>query len=160
MLLNDSFRCSDATPRRTPSALGHKRSTQANPAIPWTFAFVVTATTSLVLSGLPFRGWWQGFFLELGVGLLIAAIVDVAILGALHGLIEGGREAPEIHQFLQATSRIENQLTKQANTYGASGKPGDTNSEAMTGQVTMPYAVHVGFIRSSLSGCRHSRGRT
>jgi hypothetical protein len=37
-----------------------------------------------------FQGWWQAFSLELGVGLLIAGIVDVAVLGALHELIEGG----------------------------------------------------------------------
>src|ERR1700683_1795018 len=54
-----------------------------------TLAFVACAVLSLALSGVVFRGWWQGFFLELGVGLLIAGIVDVAILGALHGLIEG-----------------------------------------------------------------------
>ncbi len=54
-----------------------------------TLAFVVSAILSLALSGLVFRDWWQGFFLELGVGLLIAGTVDVAVLGALHGLIEG-----------------------------------------------------------------------
>jgi hypothetical protein len=54
-----------------------------------TLAFVACAALSLALSGVVFRGWWQSFFLELGVGLLIAGIVDVAILGALHGLIEG-----------------------------------------------------------------------
>ena|SRR5215471_14490975 len=54
-----------------------------------TLAFVLGATLSLALSGLVLQGWWQAFCLELGVGLLIAGIVDVAILGALHGLIEG-----------------------------------------------------------------------
>lgn len=54
-----------------------------------TLAFVLSAVLLLALSGLVFRGWWQGFCLELGVGLFIAGIVDVAILGALHGLIEG-----------------------------------------------------------------------
>ena len=54
-----------------------------------TLGFVLAATLSLALSGLVFQGWWQAFCLELGVGLLIAGFVDVAILGALHGLIEG-----------------------------------------------------------------------
>jgi hypothetical protein len=54
-----------------------------------TLTFVASVAVSLILSGVLFRGWWQGFFLELGVGLLIAGIVDVAILGALHALIEG-----------------------------------------------------------------------
>jgi hypothetical protein len=59
-----------------------------------TLAFVASAGLSLALSGIVFRGWWQSFFLELGVGLLIAGIVDVAILGALHGLIEGTEPTP------------------------------------------------------------------
>jgi hypothetical protein len=54
-----------------------------------TLAFVASAVLSLTLSGVVFRGWWQSFFLELGAGLLIAGIVDVAVLSALHGLIEG-----------------------------------------------------------------------
>jgi hypothetical protein len=53
-----------------------------------TLIFVVTSSGLLVLSALIFTGWWQEFFLELGVGLLVAGIVDIAILGALHSLIE------------------------------------------------------------------------
>jgi hypothetical protein len=58
-----------------------------------TLAFVISAAASFTLSGLVFTGWWQGFFLELSVGLLIAGIADIAILGALRGLIEGGGQS-------------------------------------------------------------------
>ena len=58
-----------------------------------TLAFVLSAVLSLALSGLVFTGWWQAFCQALGVGLLLAGIVDVAILGALHGLIEGDGSA-------------------------------------------------------------------
>lgn len=54
-----------------------------------TFIFMMISTTSLTISAIVFTGWWQGFFLELGVGLLVAGLVDIAVLGALHGLIEG-----------------------------------------------------------------------
>jgi hypothetical protein len=54
-----------------------------------TLSFIVSAAICLILSGLLFQGWWQGFFLALGVGLLVAGIVDVGVIGALHGLIEG-----------------------------------------------------------------------
>ena len=58
-----------------------------------TSTFVVVAILLLTLSGTVLHGWWQSLFLELGVGVLIAGVVDVAILGALHGLIEGVERA-------------------------------------------------------------------
>jgi hypothetical protein len=54
-----------------------------------TLIFVISSATLLALSAVVLTGWWQDFTLELGVGLLIAGVVDIAILGALHGLIEG-----------------------------------------------------------------------
>jgi len=63
-----------------------------------TLLFIVVAVTCLILSGIVFTGWWQAFFLEAGVGLLIAGIVDVAVLGALHGLIEGTTGESPQHQ--------------------------------------------------------------
>jgi len=68
-----------------------------------TLAFIASAILSLALSGIVFHGWWQDFFLELGVGLLIAGVVDVAILGALHGLIEGTVSAPRLAPRLPVT---------------------------------------------------------
>lgn len=68
-----------------------------------TLAFVTSAILSLALSGIVFHGWWQDFFLELGVGLLIAGVVDVAILGALHGLIEGTVPTPRLMPRLPVT---------------------------------------------------------
>jgi hypothetical protein len=55
-----------------------------------TLIFIAVALAMLVLSGLVMHGWWQAFFLESGVGTLIAGIVDVAVLSALHDLVEGG----------------------------------------------------------------------
>jgi hypothetical protein len=78
-----------------------------------TLAFVILATVLLVLSGLVFHGWWQGFLLELGVGLLVAGVVEVAVLSLLHSLIEGDGGASEIQQILETISRIENQLADQ-----------------------------------------------
>jgi hypothetical protein len=82
-----------------------------------TLAFVASAVLCLCLSAIVFSGWWQGFLLELGVGLLIAGIVDVAILGALRGLIEGGvsKESPKIdvQQLLDSTKRIEQLLAER-----------------------------------------------
>jgi hypothetical protein len=67
-----------------------------------TIAFVAIAAISLVLSGIVFNGWWQGFFQALGVGILLAGIVDVAILGALRGLLEGERQPQEMTDYLRA----------------------------------------------------------
>jgi hypothetical protein len=82
-----------------------------------TLAFVASAVLCLCLSAIVFSGWWQGFLLELGVGLLIAGVVDVAILGALRGLIEGdvSNDAPmiDIQQVLDSTVRIENLLAER-----------------------------------------------
>jgi hypothetical protein len=89
-----------------------------------TLTFVILGAASLVLSGLVFRGWWQGFFLEVGVGVLIAGIVDVAVLSALHGLIEGDGNADEIRQIVEsAVSRMENRLAAQT------VAPGEPNTE-------------------------------
>jgi hypothetical protein len=54
-----------------------------------TLIFVVISVVLLLVSGFVLHGWWQAFFLEAGVGALIAGIVDVAVLSALHDLIEG-----------------------------------------------------------------------
>jgi len=43
----------------------------------------------LVVSGVVFRGWWQGFFQNVGVRLLFIGVVNLGILGALRNLIEG-----------------------------------------------------------------------
>lgn len=72
-----------------------------------TLTFITSAALSLALSAIVFTGWWQGFLLEIGVGLLIAGIVDVAILGALHGLIEGDGDGARIRRILDTATRIE-----------------------------------------------------
>ena len=71
-----------------------------------TLLLILSGITSLILSGLVFRGWWQGFFLELGVGLLVVSIVEVAVLGVLHALTDGKK----LREILDATNRIENEL--------------------------------------------------
>jgi len=73
-----------------------------------TLTLILTGIVSLVLSGLVFQGWWQGFSLELGVGLLVVSIVEVAVLGALHALTDGKM----LRRILESTSRIENELKK------------------------------------------------
>jgi hypothetical protein len=72
-----------------------------------TLAFVSAAATLLTLSAVVFTGWWQEFSLELGVGLLIAGVVDVAILSLLNGLIEGGAHKRELRDIRETTHRIE-----------------------------------------------------
>jgi hypothetical protein len=69
-----------------------------------TFIFVVVSTTFLILSAIVFAGWWQNFFLELGVGLLVAGLVDIAVLGALHSLIEGTEIAESIRKKVELES--------------------------------------------------------
>jgi hypothetical protein len=61
------------------------------PILPGTviLAFVASACLCLVLSGLVFRGWWQGFFQSVGVSLLFVGVINLGILAALRGLIEG-----------------------------------------------------------------------
>jgi hypothetical protein len=71
-----------------------------------TLLLILSGITSLLLSGLVFRGWWQEFFLELGVGLLVVSIVEVAVLGVLHALTDGKK----LREILDATNRIENEL--------------------------------------------------
>jgi hypothetical protein len=92
-----------------------------------TLVFVISAAASLTLSGLVFTGWWQGFFLELGVGLLIAGIVDIAILGALHGLIEGegDGETTAIYQLTAAVNRVETLLKTPGAATGQSASTGE-----------------------------------
>jgi hypothetical protein len=58
-------------------------------------AFVVSAVVCLVVSGLVFRGWWQGFFQNVGVSLLFIGVVNLGILGALRNLIEGEPAKPD-----------------------------------------------------------------
>jgi MFS family permease len=53
------------------------------------FAFIVGAVLSLVLSGVAYHGWWQGFFQNVGVSLLFVGVVNLGILNSLRGLIEG-----------------------------------------------------------------------
>jgi hypothetical protein len=55
------------------------------------FAFIVSSVLALVLSGVVFRGWWQGFFQNIGVSLLFVGVVNLGILNAFRGLIEGER---------------------------------------------------------------------
>ena len=55
------------------------------------FAFIVGAIVSLVLSGIVYHGWWQGFFQNVGVSLLFIGVVNLGILNSLRGLIEGER---------------------------------------------------------------------
>jgi hypothetical protein len=71
-----------------------------------TLLLILSGITSLLLSGLVFRGWWQEFFLELGVGLIVVSIVEVAVLGVLHALTDGKK----LREILDATNRIENEL--------------------------------------------------
>ncbi|WP_143234892.1 hypothetical protein [Paractinoplanes atraurantiacus] len=49
-------------------------------------AFTVAGTSCVVASGVLFETWWQAFFLEVGVGLLLTGIVDLAILGLISRL--------------------------------------------------------------------------
>lgn len=53
------------------------------------FAFIASSVLALALSGVVFRGWWQGFFQNIGVSLLFVGVVNLGILNALRGLIEG-----------------------------------------------------------------------
>jgi hypothetical protein len=71
-----------------------------------TLLLILSGIASLLLSGLVFRGWWQEFFLELGVGLLVVSIVEVAVLGVLHALTDGKK----LREILDVTNRIENEL--------------------------------------------------
>src|SRR6266516_4763802 len=52
-------------------------------------AFVATSILCLVLSGVVFRGWWQSLLQGVGVSLLFVGVVNLGILAALRGLIEG-----------------------------------------------------------------------
>lgn len=54
-------------------------------------AFLACAVFSLALSGLIFYGWWEGFFLEIGVGLLVTGIIDLVVLSALNTFLEAGK---------------------------------------------------------------------
>ena len=73
-----------------------------------TLGFVVSAVLLLALSGLVFRGLVASILPGIpGVGLLIAGIVDVAILGALHGLIEGDGSEGRAARPAQARSETE-----------------------------------------------------
>lgn len=86
-----------------------------------TLLLILSGITSLLLSGLVFRDWWQAFFLELGVGLLVVSIVEVAVLGVLHALTDGRI----LRRILEATTRIERELTN-GSIITASGVTGET----------------------------------
>jgi hypothetical protein len=82
-------------------------------------AFVVSAILCLLLSGVVFRGWWEGFLQSVGVSLLFVGVVNLGILGALRGLIEGPRRAsttalnPEMaEQLLAAMEGLERRLAE------------------------------------------------
>jgi hypothetical protein len=75
-----------------------------------TLLLILSGIVSLLLSGLVFRDWWQGFFLELGVGLLVVSIVEVAVLGTLHELTDGRM----LRNILDATHRIEKELMEDS----------------------------------------------
>lgn len=90
-----------------------------------TLLLILSGITSLILSGLVFRGWWQGFFLELGVGLLVVSIVEVAVLGVLHALTDGKK----LREILDATNRIENELMGHS-IITASGVAAETDPSA------------------------------
>ena len=53
--------------------------------------FVASAVVCLVLSAVVFQGWWGSFLQGVGVSLLFVGVVQLGILGALSGLIEGPR---------------------------------------------------------------------
>ena len=110
--------------RRSGSPLYLEHRPKARPSIGRCAYVRHQRTASLTLSGLVFTGWWQGFFLELGVGLLIAGIVDIAILGALHGLIEGDGETAAIHQLIAAMNRVETLLKTPGAAAGQSASTG------------------------------------
>jgi len=75
-----------------------------------TLILVLLGILSLALSGLVFQGWWQAVFLELGVGLLVVSIVEVAVLGFLHAVTDGNK----MQRILETTTRIENELTEHS----------------------------------------------
>jgi hypothetical protein len=81
--------------------------------------FVASAELCLVLSAVVFQGWWESFLQGTGVSLLFAGVVDLGILGALRGLIEGPREdstaelSPEMVERLRAAMEsLEQKLTE------------------------------------------------
>ena len=82
-------------------------------------SFVASAVLCLVLSAIVFQGWWESFLQGVGVSLLFVGVVDLGILGALRGLIEGPREdstaglSPEtVEQLRAAMESLERKLTE------------------------------------------------
>jgi hypothetical protein len=75
-----------------------------------TLILILVGILSLALSGLVFHGWWQAVSLELGVGLLVVSIVEVAVLGFLHALTDGST----LRRILETTTRIENGLIERS----------------------------------------------
>jgi hypothetical protein len=79
-------------------------------------AFVATSIVCLVLSGVLFSGWWESFFQGVGVSLLFVGVVNLGILGALRGLIEGpSRDTlspEEAQQLRDAVERLERKLAE------------------------------------------------
>jgi len=80
-----------------------------------------------------FRSWWQGFFLELGVRLLVVSVVEVAVLGVLHALTDGKK----LREILDATNRIENELMERS-IITASGVTAETVPGAPSGSTAAP----------------------
>lgn len=76
-------------------------------------AFVASACLCLVLSGLVFRGWWQGFFQSVGVSLLFVGVINLGILAALRGLIEGPTGATVRDEALQSATTAAVQRTAE-----------------------------------------------
>jgi hypothetical protein len=94
---------------------------------------LLSGITSLLLSGLVFRGWWQGFFLELGVGLLVVTVVEVAVLGTLHELTDG----KTLRAILDNTNRIETEVLEISGTT-ASGGAAETGPSVSGGSTPAP----------------------
>jgi hypothetical protein len=76
-------------------------------------AFVASACLCLVLSGLVFRGWWQGFFQSVGVSLLFVGVINLGILAALRGLIDGPTAAADRDRALQSATTAAAQRTAE-----------------------------------------------
>jgi hypothetical protein len=75
-----------------------------------TLMLILLGILSLTLSGLVLQGWWQAAFLELGVGLLVVSIVEVAVLGFLHAVTDGDT----LRKILDKTTIIESELIKHS----------------------------------------------
>jgi len=57
-------------------------------------AFVVAGILALAASGFWTSGWWEDLLLNLGVGLIFVGLIDLVVLGALRGILEGPGNRP------------------------------------------------------------------